>query len=191
MVSLDSDSNGIPLAAASALGAVDAELDGSVVSPVGSPGVSDEDVVLSRLGSVSDGEDGVIELSSAGADGDDARPVLLEDGLVGLDGDGDGSGVDRVLEGGDSSGGALSGDEGSDLLDSGILAGSVLGSVRVVFLSGVALGLGVVEGILVDSTLAGGSLNAVNELLFREVGVLLGSDLFSGLNGANGRESPA
>jgi len=41
------------------------DLDVSSITPGSTPGVSDEIVVLSRLGSVSDGGDGVVEVGSA------------------------------------------------------------------------------------------------------------------------------
>jgi len=65
------------------------DLDVSLVSPRGSPGVSDDVVVLSTLSSISDGGNGVIELGSASLGVHDTRCVLLEDGFVGFDGNRD------------------------------------------------------------------------------------------------------
>ena len=70
-------------------GVVHAELDVALVAPSGVPGVLDEPVVLSILGTIADGEDGVIEGGAARAAGEDTRLVGLEDVLVGLDGDGE------------------------------------------------------------------------------------------------------
>merc|ERR1711907_620569 len=63
------------------------DLDVSLISPRGSPGVSNDVVLLSVLGSVSNGGNGVIELSSTFFGVQDSTCVLLEDSFVGLDGD--------------------------------------------------------------------------------------------------------
>ena len=62
------------------------DLDVSLVSPRGSPGVSDDVVLLSVLGSVSNGSNGVIELGSASSGVQNTGGVVLENSLVGLDG---------------------------------------------------------------------------------------------------------
>jgi len=70
-------------------GSVDGgDLDVSLVTPGSTPGVSDNVVVLSTLGSVSNGGDGMVEGGSAGSGVQDTAVVHLEDRLVGLDGDG-------------------------------------------------------------------------------------------------------
>merc|ERR1719263_1905705 len=63
------------------------DLDVSLISPRSSPGVSDDVVLLSVLGSVSNGGNGVIELSSASFGVQDTTGVLLEDSIVSLNGD--------------------------------------------------------------------------------------------------------
>ena len=80
---------------------LDSESDVSAFSPGGSPGVSDDVVVLSVFGSPSDGNDSVVKLGSAGGSGHDTSGVVLEWSLVGLDGDGNWA----VLEGGLERGG--------------------------------------------------------------------------------------
>ena len=63
--------------------------DVTLISPVWSPGVSDDVVRLSVSVSISDSGDGVIELGSASGGVQDTAGVTLESHLVGFDGDGD------------------------------------------------------------------------------------------------------
>jgi len=65
------------------------DLDVTLISPVWSPGVSDDVVVLSFMVSVSDGGDGVIHVGSASGGVEDSSGVTLESNFVGFDGDGD------------------------------------------------------------------------------------------------------
>jgi len=65
--------------------------DETVVSPSGSPGVLNEEVVLTTLGSVTNSSDGVVDGGTAGGAGDDTTRVSLED--VGISSDGDGVGL--------------------------------------------------------------------------------------------------
>ena len=74
------------------------DLDVSSISPGGTPGVSDEVVVLARLGSVSDSGDGVIEVGSAGSGVEDTTGISLENELVGLDGHGNNGKVNGGLQ---------------------------------------------------------------------------------------------
>ena len=78
----------VNLDTADTIGVIHAELDVTLVTPGGVPGVLDEPVVLSILGTIADSEDGVIEVGSASRGGEDTGRVGLEDHLVGLDGDG-------------------------------------------------------------------------------------------------------
>ena len=84
----------------------DGELDVALFAPGGVPGVLDEPVVLTVLGTVADGEDGVIEGGSALGGVEDTSLVSLPDHLVGLDEDGDG----LLGEGGLHLAGGVSGD---------------------------------------------------------------------------------
>ena len=59
------DGEGLHLDTADTVAVNDSELDVSLVSPGGVPGVLDEPVVLAGLGAPSDGKDGVIEGVSA------------------------------------------------------------------------------------------------------------------------------
>ena len=79
----------VDLDTAGTIRVVHAELDVTLVPPGGVPRVLDEPVVLSILGTIADGEDGVIEVGSALGGGEDTGLVGLEDELVGLDGDGE------------------------------------------------------------------------------------------------------
>ena len=93
-----------------------AELDVSLVSPGGSPRVLDEPVVATVLGTVADGEDGVIEVGSASDVVHDTSLVELEAGHVGLDGNSGGlegkSGLHLVHVGWGDVGVARDGDSG-------------------------------------------------------------------------------
>ena len=97
------------------------DLDVTLVTPGSSPGVSDEVVLLSVLGSVSDGGDGVIELGSAGSGVENTTSVHLEHGSVGLEGHRDWGGGDGGLEGID--GGWGNGLVGLHVNLSGVLGG--------------------------------------------------------------------
>ena len=173
------------------------DLDVSFGSPRWSPGVLDEEVVLSAFGSVSDSEDTVVKLGSASRGGDNTAGVRLEDSLVGLDGDGHWS----VGEG------SLKVDTGGVRLDISVstnltssLGGVVLAlgeervgsSVWVVSLEHEWGGLDVGESVVHESTIASVVLlRAVNELLLREGLEVSGGKEFSTLNGTSGGESPA
>ena len=72
--------------------------DVTLISPVWSPGVSDDVVRLSVLVSISDSGDGVIELGSAGGGVNNTGGVTLEDTGSGADGDGGWSTSDGSLK---------------------------------------------------------------------------------------------
>lgn len=162
-------------------------LEVSLVTPGGGPGVLDEVVVLSRgISSVSDGEDTVVELGSALGGVEDTGLVGLEDSLVSLDGDGGGAGFDGGHEGLLGVGGDLDESGGIELSGvGGLSAGSVSSGVWVV---GLELGLVVLvplEGTSHGATVAtlGADVVAVDESLLGEGGKLSGLDEFSTLNG--------
>ena len=176
------------------------ELDVSLVSPRGVPGVLDNGVGDTILNSVTDGEDTVVELVSASV-GQDTSRVELEGGLVSLDGNGGGSGLEGLLE-------ALLGSVDVDLalvLVSSTSAGSlvvaraILSSVWVVVLSHEIELLGVGQGLVHDTTLAtlgvvassDSVVAAVNELLLREGGEDSGLLEVSSLERSSGGEGPA
>ena len=60
----------------------------TLVTPSSSPRVLDEEVVLSVKGTISDGEDTVVEVGSTSG-GDDTTGVGLEGELIGFNGNGD------------------------------------------------------------------------------------------------------
>jgi len=70
--------------------------DVTLLTPAGAPGVSDNVVVST----VTNSGDGVSGVGSALGGVHDTAGVVLEDGLVGTDGDGDGLLVEGRLEGG-------------------------------------------------------------------------------------------
>jgi len=170
--------------------------DVTLISPVWSPGVSDDVVRLSVLVSISDSGDGVIELGSASGGVENTTGVTLESHLVGFDGNRDWSLSDSGKE--------LSGRVGLDGVDAGdesfwassLLAGSRVsgsGGVWVCSLGGLSVGGNVFHTLGLPSTsasIAGGV--ARDELLFGEAqksSTLL--DELSGLHGGGSRESPA
>lgn len=168
------------------------DLDVSIKSPGSTPGVSDNVVVLSSLGSVTNSGDGVIEGGTASGGVEDTGGVSLEDGSIGLNGDGGWSLSDGSLKLLDGSG--LDVSIGGDLSWGGLLvsAGSVSSSVGIVGLVLGEVGLQVVEGVGLPSTVAtvGGGV-AVNKLLLGEALELSGLDEMVSLNSADGGEGPA
>ena len=153
----------------------------TLVTPSSSPRVLDEEVVLSVKGTISDGEDTVVEVGSATL-GDDTTVVHLEDALVSLDGNRDwslGDGSHQILAGG-VWGNILVSLDLTNTFGSLILALSpeVVGSsVWVVSLEHDLVGLGIFESVIHETTIAAlVNLVAVNELLLGE-----GDELTSGL----------
>jgi len=169
------------------------DLDVSSISPGSTPGVSDEVVVLSVLGSVSDSGDGVIEVGSAGSGVEDTTGISLEDELVGLDGHGDWGEGDGGLELGNGVGWDVVVRSNVDLAGVlGIFAGSVNSVVGVVSLELLGGLLGVGEGGILPSSIASvGSGIAVNELLLGEGKEISTLDEMSSLDGASSGEGPA
>jgi hypothetical protein len=169
------------------------DLDVSSISPRGTPGVSDEVVLLSTLGSVSDSGNGVIELGSAGGGVEDSTGVHLEDGSVGLNGDGSWSLGNGCLKLAHGFGGNVGVGGNSDLtLGGGVLAGSISGGVWVGSLELLTVGLGIGEGVVLPSTLASvGRGVAVDELLLGKGEEGSVSDELVSLDGSGGGESPA
>lgn len=173
------------------------DLDVSLVSPGGTPRVTDDVVFLSTLGSVSNGSDGVIEVGTAGGGVEDTASVLLEDGSVGLDGDGDDGLGDGSLE--LSNAVAWHVGDGRDLgggtLELGGDASSGNTSTRGVWvggLEGLSLLLKILEGLVLPSTIATVvGLGAGNKLLLREGKEGSGLDEVSSLGTGGGSEGPA
>ena len=176
---------------------VGSDLDVSLVTPGWSPGVLDEEVVLSRLGSVSDSEDSVIELGSAGGASDDTGGVGLEDSLVSLDGNGDWSLGESGLKVGTS---GVSSDinvvaDLSDTLGGVVLASECLSSgVWVVRLELKRSLLDVLESVVHKTTIAAHVSvlsRAVNKLLLGERLELASGNELGTLDGSGGGEGPA
>ena len=80
---------GVHLDTANAWSVNGGNLDVSLVTPSSSPGVSNDVVLNTVLVSVTNGSDGVVEVSSAVSRVQDSTSVALEDVLVGLNGHGD------------------------------------------------------------------------------------------------------
>ena len=149
---------------------------------------------MSVKGTVSDGEDTVIEVGSASG-GDDTGSVRLEGHLIGFDGNGDwsdgkgglhlGGGVSNIGEGGDS----------SDTLGFVVVAAGDSTGTGGVWVGGLELewsGLDVLESIVHESTIASRVLlGAGDELLLREGFKGSSLDGISSFNGTGGGEGPA
>ena len=168
--------------------------DVSGFSPGGSPGVSDNVVLLSVLSSVSNGGDGVVESGSRALGlGDNTTGVVHESGLLGIDGDGNWS----LLDGGFQGRGRVGRDfmNTGDVNLSGVLGGvasSVSGSVGVVLLEVLGVRLDVVHGVFLPSTVATSASGvAVNELLLSKRHEVSSGNLVVSLHGANSGEGPA
>jgi len=175
----------------------DTDSDVTLLTPLGSPGVLDDVVVLTVLGTVTDGEDGVIHLSSALGGGDDTTGVLMEGWLVSLNTNGDwllGNGSLKLIWGvlwnilrlGDLN------------LTFGLVVLAVeewgLGSVWVVGLGLHGVALGVLEGSVWHTTVATKvaiEVGAVNELLFGEGDEVASGEEMSTFHSTGGRERPA
>ena len=173
------------------------KLDVTVVTPRSSPGVLDEEVVVSIFGTVSDSEDTVVELGSALGGGDDTGGIGLEDRLVGLDGDGNWSSGKSSLE--VSTGGIL-----NDILEASNFTDSLGGvefalvpemvgtSVWIVTLEHEWGFLDVFESVVHETTVATlVNFVAVDELLLGEGFESSSGKEFSTLDGTGGGESPA
>lgn len=173
------------------------DLDVSFVSPGWAPGVSNDVVVLSSLGSVSDGGDGVVKLGSAGWGVENTAVVELEDGLVGLDGDGDDSLVEGSLELRNAVAWHVGVSSDSDFTlsgEGGVAVSSLSGSggVWVVLLESLWVLFKVLEGLVLPSTSASvASGLAGDELLLREGEESTSLDLVGSLDASGGTESPA
>ena len=175
----------------------DSELDVTLVTPGGVPGVLDEPVVLAGLSAPSDGKDGVVEAGTARGAVENTTLVGLEDVLVGLDRDSKGLNGKGGLHLADVAGGdeTIVGD-----VDGGgaalVISASGLGAIaRDVWVDGLELSLGgfpVLEGLVLPATTAtvvGG--RAGNKLLLRERLELASLDEVLTLEGTGGRERPA
>ena len=173
-------------------GFLDGDSDVALLSPAGSPGVSNDVVLLSALGAVSDGGDGVVEAGSAsGGGGHDSTGVVHEWGGLGVDGHGHWSLSDGGLEGSSRVGRNLM-DVGNLLVSGRGRARSGLGVVRVLGLEHHTGRFGVLHSVFLPSTVAATASGvAVNELLLGEGEELSGLDEVMSLHGADSGEGPA
>jgi len=185
--------NGLLLDSADSLAGFDSELDVASITPGGAPRVLDEVVRGTVLGSIADGEDTMVKLSSASVSSEDTGFVLLEGGFVGLNGNGDGTGSDGSLEGIRVVGGdhGVAGDVNGGGLDGFVALSDLTGTggvgVRGLGISGVLLEVseGKGHGATIASVV---KLGALNELFLREGDELFGGDEVSSLNGTGGGE---
>ena len=151
---------------------------------------------MSVKGSVSDGEDTVIEVLSTSG-GDDTAGVRLEGHLIGFDGNGDWSfaGEGGLHLGGRSNLNIGESRDGTDTLGFVVFAGrnsSGSGGVWVVGLELEWSGFDVLESVVHESTIASRVLlGAGDELLLREGFKGSSLDGISTFNGTGGGESPA
>jgi len=164
------------------------------VTPVWTPGVLDEDVVLTVEVTETNSEDTVIELLTA-TGGDDTTSVGLEDGLIGFDGNGDWGVGDGSLElGGGTLLDILVTVDLTDTLGGVVLASTLSGSVWVLSLGFESVLLDVFEGVVHKTTVATHvtvGTGAVNELLLGVGLESTGLDEHSTFDGTGGGERPA
>ena len=138
----------------------------------------------------------MIELGSTLGGVEDTTGVHLEDGLVGLDGDGDWGLGDGSLQLGDGVGWDVLVGSNTDLTKGGIIfAGTGLSVSRGVWISGLELlELALEEGEGVGLPSTGASIRGLvagDDFLLGEGEELSGLEEVSTLNSAGGGESPA
>jgi len=146
----------------------------ALVTPGGAPGVSHEPVVtVGLISAPANNVSGVIKGSTAGSVGKDTGGVALENTLVSLDTDGEGSDFEGLLHG---SGGVSSDVQPAVSSDTSVghggvvHAGTVLGGVGVGSFGHGEVVLVVVERVRTVSTAATVTqVNAINELLLSEL----------------------
>jgi len=167
--------------------------DVTLLTPRGTPGVLDNPVVLASIGTITNGEDTVVEVGAAGAV-KDTRGVELEALLVGLNGNGDGlcanSGEESRLAVGLDVLVAGEGDNGRASLASAITSSVGVGSLG----ADTMVVHDPLEGTVHETTTAAvvtGGASTVNKLLLRDVGERALLDGPSTLNGTSGGEGPA
>jgi len=166
-------------------------LDVTLVTPAGTPGVLDENVVSSLFGTVANSEDTVVKSGSASGF-DDTTGVHLEGRLIGFNGNGDWSLGNGSLELGSRWGDIFERFDLTNTLAGFVLAGTLLGLVSIFGFKHEWGFLDVLEGVVHETTIAAlVNLVAVNELLLGEGLELSGLLEHSTFNGTGGGESPA
>ena len=169
--------------------------DVSLLSPVGSPGVSNEPIVLAVFSSISNCGDGMIELSLG-----HNLVVRVDSSIIELPLQARGIDRDASWLGSNSSlqlGRALLWDAGKvgDRDDLFVLLDMTFFSLANIWVSLLELKgvlFSVLESPRLQTTIAALGLSiAVNQLLLRELVKLSSLEEMSGLNGSNGGESPA
>ena len=169
--------------------------DVTLITPPGVPRVLDEVVFDTVEGTVTNSKDSVVEVSTAFGTSDDTRGVVLEDGSVGLNGDGNGLLVEGRLECGGGfalNGGVFGGTNSTGVGTS--LARTVSASVSVVRLVSKFVGLGVFVSVVLPATVATTvtiAARAVNKLLLRERNELAGGNEVGTFETTSGGEGPA
>jgi hypothetical protein len=164
-----------------------------MVTPGGSPWVSNEIVVLTLLVTITDGGDGVIEVGTARGGVKNTTSVHLEDGLIGLNGHGCwslGNGSHKLGCG--SWGDGLNGFDIDLTLGLGGSAWSISSGIWIVTSELLTGGLKILHGVGLPTTTATVTgVIAVNKLLLGKIKEGTSLDEMVGLNGWGGRESPA
>ena len=174
------------------------DLDVAGLTPGSAPRVLDEEVLLTVLSAIADGEDTVVKLGSAGGTSDDTTGVALEGHSVGLDGNRDGLLGNGGLEGSSGSVGGdivVGGDGNLTTGFHGLVAGSGnarSGGVRIGGLLNQGGGLGILESVVHQTTIAarvdGGALD---ELFLGEGDKVASGNEVSTLQRSGGGEGPA
>jgi len=182
------------------VGDVAGEADVALLSPLGTPGVLHDPVVLAGLRAISDCEHTVVEVGAARGVVEDSSSIELEGLGVGLDGNGHGLLGNGKLElslrvGGHVSecraGAYVLGALGSRAAEEDGLAGEVL---VVISRIDSTVGDHILEGVVHKTTIASLVVSlgvAIEKLLNRELGELSVLDEVGSLEGSGGGESPA
>jgi hypothetical protein len=173
------------------------DLDISHITPASGPGVSDDVVLLSTLGSVTDSSNSVIKVGSALGGVHDTAVILLEDHLVSLNSDRD----DTIIDGGLELRNAVWWNgfvaHNLNLFKGCVILASLVGLggtwyIDVSWLELLSIFLDVLEGFSLPSALAAiVSSWAGNNLLLGKAEEGVGSFPVSELNSAGGTEGPA
>lgn len=162
-------------------------------SPGGSPGVSDDSIVDSVFGTVTDGGDGVIKVVSSSTVVEDTSGVTLEVVVGSIDGDASWSSGDGGFQGGDVL--VSDGSVGCNSDNSLGFAGFARSSLSNVWVRSFELhwvGHSILESVSFHTSIATTTLGiAINELRLGELEKRSGLDEVSTLHGSSGGEGPA
>ena len=168
--------------------------DVAVLTPVGAPRVSHNDVDRTVFNAIANGSDSMVDSSTAVVGIKNASSVVVEHVLVGLDTNGDGLDGESLKETTtNASGNTVIISNLGHLLTAVVVALAVHGSVGIGLLGAegaVEHAVGI-SGRSVASRATKTRINTINELLLRKVNEIAGLDGVGALDRANDGEGPA